>query len=202
VPDPGEFEMVEKEERHVVFLDYNQNAKDRTTCSAYSVRPLPRCARVHAAALERGSRIAIRRTSPVLTVPKRFAEIGDPHADIDAAAGSLEKLLELAAKDEEAGLGDAALAAALSQDGGRKRRGLLRQRGEIGREESGGEAVAYERCRSSWWLTRLTRTPALEGLESGGRQNNSEAAKLLAVGDDRAGGFDAEGGRPRGPAFV
>jgi DNA ligase D-like protein (predicted polymerase) len=95
-----------KEERHGVFLDYNQNAKDRTTCSAYSVRPLPD-ARV-STPLEWNE---VEDCNPadfnVITVPKRFAELGNPHADMDHAAGSLEKLLELADRDEASGLGDA-----------------------------------------------------------------------------------------------
>ena len=95
-----------KEERHGVFLDYNQNAKDRTTCSAYSVRPLPD-ARVSTPLHWNEVPDCDPADFNVFTVPKRFAEIGDPHADMDAAPGSLEKLLELAAKDEEAGLGDA-----------------------------------------------------------------------------------------------
>ena len=95
-----------KEERHGVFLDYNQNAKDRTTCSAYSVRPLPD-ARVSAPLHWHEVPGCDPADFTVLTVPKRFAEIGDPHRDMDATAGSLEKLLELAAEDEAAGLGDA-----------------------------------------------------------------------------------------------
>jgi DNA ligase D-like protein (predicted polymerase) len=95
-----------KEERHGVFLDYNQNAKDRTTCSAYSVRPLPD-ARVSTPLEWREVPDCDPADYTVLTVPKRFAEFGDPHAGINGAAGSLEKLLELAAKDEAAGLGDA-----------------------------------------------------------------------------------------------
>ncbi len=95
-----------KEERHGVFLDYNQNAKDRTTCSAYSVRPLPD-ARV-SMPLEWDE---VMECDPadftILTAPKRFAEIGDPHAEMDRAAGSLEKLLELADRDQASGLGDA-----------------------------------------------------------------------------------------------
>jgi bifunctional non-homologous end joining protein LigD len=95
-----------KEERHGVFLDYNQNAKDRTTCSAYSVRPLPD-ARVSTPL--RWDEVADCDPADftMFTVPQRFAEIGDPHAQMDSAPGSLEKLLELAAKDEAAGLGDA-----------------------------------------------------------------------------------------------
>lgn len=95
-----------KEERHGVFLDYNQNAKDRTTCSAYSVRPLPD-ARVSAplaweevAACEPGD-------FTVFTMPQRFATLGDPQAAMDDAPGSLEQLLDLAARDETEGLGDA-----------------------------------------------------------------------------------------------
>ena len=95
-----------KEERHGVFLDYNQNAKDRTTASAYSVRPLPD-ARVSAPLHWHEVSDCEPADFTVLTMPKRFAELGDPHADIDAAPGSLEALLDLAAQDEAAGLGDA-----------------------------------------------------------------------------------------------
>jgi bifunctional non-homologous end joining protein LigD len=95
-----------KEERHGVFLDYNQNAKDRTTCSAYSVRPTPD-ARVSTPLRWEEVADCDPADFTVLTVPKRFAALGDPHANMDAAPGSLEQLLELAAKDEAAGLSDA-----------------------------------------------------------------------------------------------
>jgi bifunctional non-homologous end joining protein LigD len=95
-----------KEERHGVFLDYNQNAKDRTTCSAYSVRPLPD-ARVSTPLLWDEVPDCAPEDFTVLTVPKRFLAMGDPHAGIDEAPGSLEALLALAAKDEASGLGDA-----------------------------------------------------------------------------------------------
>jgi DNA ligase D-like protein (predicted polymerase) len=95
-----------KEERHGVFLDYNQNAKDRTTCSAYSVRPLPD-ARVSTPLHWREVPDCEPADFTIFTVPKRFAEIGDPHAGMDDAAGSLEPLLELADKDEASGMGDA-----------------------------------------------------------------------------------------------
>src|SRR3954470_4423504 len=95
-----------KEERHGVFLDYNQNAKDRTTCSAYSIRPLPD-ARV-SAPLDWDE---VPNSNPedftVLTMPARLKAIGDPNARMDDAPGSLEQLLELADRDEAAGLGDA-----------------------------------------------------------------------------------------------
>jgi len=95
-----------KEERHGVFLDYNQNAKDRTTCSAYSVRPLPD-ARVSAPLHWHEVPDCEPTDFTIFTMPERFAKIGDPHAEMDAAPSSLEQLLELAAKDEAAGLGDA-----------------------------------------------------------------------------------------------
>jgi hypothetical protein len=95
-----------KEERHGVFLDYNQNAKDRTTCSAYSVRPLPD-ARVSTPLAWSEVQDCDPAGFTVLTVPARFAKTGDPHAAMNDFTGSLEKLLELADKDEREGLGDA-----------------------------------------------------------------------------------------------
>jgi len=95
-----------KEERHGVFLDYNQNAKDRTTCSAYSVRPVPD-ARVSAPLRWAEVPECDPAEFTIFTMPKRFAEIGDPHSSMDSAPGSLEPLLALAARDEAEGLGDA-----------------------------------------------------------------------------------------------
>ena len=95
-----------KEERHGVFLDYNQNAKDRTTAAAYSVRPLPdACVSAPLRWDEVESCEPVDFT--VLTMPARFAAIGDPQSDMDQHAGSLEQLLALAARDEAEGLGDA-----------------------------------------------------------------------------------------------
>jgi DNA ligase D-like protein (predicted polymerase) len=95
-----------KEERHGVFLDYNQNAKDRTTCSAYSVRPVPD-ARVSAPLRWDEVPECDPAEFTIFTMPKRFAEIGDPNTGMDSAPGSLGPLLELAARDEAEGLGDA-----------------------------------------------------------------------------------------------
>ncbi len=95
-----------KEERRGVFLDYNQNAKDRTTCSAYSIRPVPD-ARVSAPLTWEEVPACEPADFNVLTMPARHAHLGDLHAGIDASAGSLEPLLELAARDEASGLGDA-----------------------------------------------------------------------------------------------
>src|SRR2546426_2804154 len=78
-----------KEERHGVFLDYNQNAKDRTTCSAYSIRPLPD-PRVSNPLLWDEVPDCDPTDFTVMTMPKRFAALGDPHAGIDGAAGSLD----------------------------------------------------------------------------------------------------------------
>ena len=95
-----------KEERHGVFLDYNQNAKDRTTCSAYSVRPVPD-ARVSAPLRWSEVPECDPAEFTIFTMPKRFADIGDPHAGMNEIPGSLGPLLELAARDEAEGLGDA-----------------------------------------------------------------------------------------------
>jgi DNA ligase D-like protein (predicted polymerase) len=95
-----------KEERHGVFLDYNQNAKDRTTCSAYSVRPLPD-ARVSTPLDWSEVPDCNPADFTLFTVPERFAQVGDPYAGMNAARGSLEKLLELADQDEASGLADA-----------------------------------------------------------------------------------------------
>ncbi len=95
-----------KEERHGVFLDYNQNAKDRTVASAYSVRPTPD-ARVSAPLTWDEVPGCDPAAFTIETVPERFAAIGDPSEGIDEAPGSLEALLELSAEHERAGFGDA-----------------------------------------------------------------------------------------------
>jgi DNA ligase D-like protein (predicted polymerase) len=95
-----------KEERHGVFLDYNQNAKDRTVASAYSVRPTPD-ARVSAPLTWDEVPTCEPGAFTIDTVPERYARIGDPSEGIDESAGSLAQLLELAAEHEAAGFGDA-----------------------------------------------------------------------------------------------
>ncbi len=95
-----------KEERHGVFVDYNQNAKDRTIASAYSVRPTPQA--TVSAPLDWSE---VPDCEPadftLLTMPRRFAQVGDRHAGIDDAPGSLDALLELSRRHEGEGLGDA-----------------------------------------------------------------------------------------------
>jgi DNA ligase D-like protein (predicted polymerase) len=95
-----------KEERHGVFIDYNQNAKDRTVASAYSVRPRPD-ARVSTPLTWSEIDSCAPGDFTLATMPRRFADVGDRHAEIDNHAGSLEALLELAARDQKDGLGDA-----------------------------------------------------------------------------------------------
>ncbi len=169
-----------KEERHGVFLDYNQNAKDRTTCSAYSVRPLPD-ARV-SAPLEWHEVAACEPADfTVLTMPARFAAIGDPHAAMDEAAGSLEWLLELAGRDEAAGLGDAPWPPHF-----RKMEGEA-PRVAPSRARTAGDGTAKAKStRTKMPLLVIAHSPdkdaALAGLERW-KAKYPEAAALLAVDD-------------------
>ena len=95
-----------KEERHGVFIDYNQNAKDRTVASAYSVRPTPD-ARVSAPVTWQELATCDPADFTLRTMPARFARLGDVGAGIDGSAGSLDALLELAERQRAAGMGDA-----------------------------------------------------------------------------------------------
>jgi len=168
-----------KEERHGVFLDYNQNAKDRTTCSAYSVRPLPD-ARVSAPLHWREVPDCDPSDFTVLTIPKRFDEIGDPHAGIDAAPGSLEKLLELAAQDEAAGLGDAPWPPHFRKTDTEPRRV------PPSRARSSSSKPVAKAPRTKMPLIVVANSPskeaALAGLERW-RSKHAEIAKLLAADD-------------------
>jgi DNA ligase D-like protein (predicted polymerase) len=95
-----------KEERHGVFVDYNQNAKDRTVAAAYSVRPMPD-ARVSAPVDWAELAICDPADFTLVTMPQRYHQIGDRHEGIDDHADSLDSLLELSARHEREGLGDA-----------------------------------------------------------------------------------------------
>jgi DNA ligase D-like protein (predicted polymerase) len=101
-----------KEERHGVFVDYNQNARDRTTCSAYSVRPVLD-ARVSTPLRWHEVPDCDPAAFTIDTVALRFAEIGDPASGMDEAVGSLDPLLELAERDEAAGEPEAPLPGAV-----------------------------------------------------------------------------------------
>jgi bifunctional non-homologous end joining protein LigD len=95
-----------KEERHGVFIDFNQNLRDRTIASAYSVRPTPDAKVSTPLTWDEVPDVELGELR-IDTVPALVARRGDPAADIDAHAGSLARLLELAQRDEDAGLGDA-----------------------------------------------------------------------------------------------
>ena len=168
-----------KEERHGVFLDYNQNAKDRTTCSAYSVRPVPD-ARVSAPLHWHEVPDCDPADFTVLTMPKRFAELGDPHTGIDVSPGTLEKLLELAAEDEAAGLGDAPWPPHF-----RKMEGEA-PRVAPSRARSGATKSIAKKPRTKMPLLVIANSPskdaALAGLERW-KSRHSEVARLLAVDD-------------------
>ncbi len=163
-----------KEERHGVFLDYNQNARDRTTCSAYSVRPLPD-ARVSTPLYWHEVATCDPADFTVFTVPRRFAEIGDPHAGMDRAPGSLEGLLELAARDQAAGLGDAPWPPH-----------FRKMEGEAPRVAPSRASTAAKKPRVKMPLIVVANSPsrdaALEGLERW-KASHPEVAAMLAPDD-------------------
>ncbi len=97
-----------KEERHGVFIDYNQNARDRTVASAYSVRPTPDARVSCPITWEELPGVELAQFT-IATVPARYATIGDPGAAIDEVAFSLEPLMELVKRHEAEGLGEAPL---------------------------------------------------------------------------------------------
>ncbi len=177
-----------KEERHGVFLDYNQNAKDRTTCSAYSIRPLPD-ARVSAPLRWQEIPDCEPGDFTVLTMPARLAEIGDPNAGMDDAAGSLDSLLELAARDEAAGLGDAPWPPHFRKMEGEPTR-VAPSRAKSATKKASGKKVARKRTaakpRSKMPLIVVANSTkkeaALAGLERW-KARHREAAAHLAVDD-------------------
>jgi DNA ligase D-like protein (predicted polymerase) len=164
-----------KEERHGVFIDYNQNAKDRTTCSAYSVRPTPD-ARVSTPLRWDEVPACDPADFTLATVPERFRALGDPHADIDAHAGSLEKLLELARADEASGLGDAPWPPHFKK--------MPNEAARVAPSRAKGSAAKKPRVRMP--LVTVANSPdkqaALAGLERW-KQRHPEAAAKLAVDD-------------------
>jgi len=152
-----------KEERHGVFVDYNQNAKDRTVASAYSVRPVPDV-RVSAPLTWDEVPTCDPAAFTIMTVPARFAELGDPWAGMDEAAGSLDALLEQAARDEAAGLPDAPWPPHYDKQAGEaprvqpsKRRGDSGAAGPTGRRQSKMPLIEIARAE--------TRDEAMSGLE-------------------------------------
>jgi bifunctional non-homologous end joining protein LigD len=180
-----------KEERHGVFLDYNQNAKDRTTCSAYSVRPLPD-ARVSAPLTWDEVPDVDPAEFTVQSMPARFAAIGHPHAKMDEHPGSLDKLLELADRDEARGLADAPWPPHFKKAGGeaprvapsRARSGKTRRAPARARASVGGEAS--ERARA----VALEGAVGLEGARGHGEPRGDGELR----GDAGEAGARAPGG--------
>ena len=179
-----------KEERRGVFLDYNQNAKDRTTCSAYSVRPLPD-ARVSAPLHWEEIPDCEPADFTVATMPARLATHGDPHAAMDGAPGSLERLLELATRDEAAGLGDAPWPPHFRKMEGESRRvAPSRAKSAKGATSAKGAAKTPGKPgggrRSKMPLIVVANSPnkdaALQGLERW-KARHPEVAARLAVDD-------------------
>jgi bifunctional non-homologous end joining protein LigD len=173
-----------KEERHGVFLDYNQNAKDRTTASAYSVRPVPD-ARVSAPLQWHEVADCDPADFTVLTMPQRFAEIGDPHAGMDAASGSLDSLLELAAQDEAEGLGDAPWPPHFRKAEGEAPR-VAPSRAKSMAGKSATKKSTDKAPRTRMPLLVIANSPSEEAAQQGlerWKGQYPEAAALLAIDD-------------------
>jgi bifunctional non-homologous end joining protein LigD len=160
-----------KEERHGVFVDYNQNAKDRTVASAYSLRPV-QDVRVSTPLTWDEVPSCDPAEYTIGTVPERFARIGDPWAAMDEAVGSLDGLLELAARDEAAGLPDAPWPPHYDKQAGEGPRVQPSKRrtsaGPTGRSGSGGGSGSGRR-QSAMPLIEIaraqTKDEAMAGLE-------------------------------------
>lgn len=174
-----------KEERKGVFLDYNQNAKDRTTASAYSVRPLPD-ARVSAPLRWDEVPDCEPEDFTVLTMPKRYAKIGDPHAKIDAAVGSLEKLLEMAERDEREGLADAPWPPHYQKQDGEGPRVAPSRRRKADKTTDIEADIPAKGRKSRMPLVVVANSPdkqaALDGLERW-KAKHAKVAKLLTPED-------------------
>jgi DNA ligase D-like protein (predicted polymerase) len=179
-----------KEERHGVFIDYNQNAKDRTVASAWSVRPTPD-ARVSMPLEWDEGADCDPAAFTLVTAPKRFAEHGDTSAGIDDAAGSLDKLLELSAAQEAAGLGDAPWPPHYEKKAGEPPRVMPSRRKGVRAAikkgaEPDGETKSTGRRQSKHPLITIAKAEhkedALAGLESW-KARHPEASTLLHVDD-------------------
>ncbi|HET8525004.1 MAG TPA: non-homologous end-joining DNA ligase [Actinomycetota bacterium] len=178
-----------KEERHGVFLDYNQNAKDRTVASAYSVRPTPD-ARVSAPLRWDEVPDVEPNAFTIDTVPERFAEIGDPSEGIDEAAGSLVALLELSEQHEEAGFGDAPWPPQYAKQEGeparvqpsKRRKGTPEKQGVVPAPAPGKRAGPTGRRRTTAPLIEIARAEtepeALAGLDRWRAKHPDAAAHL------------------------
>jgi bifunctional non-homologous end joining protein LigD len=183
-----------KEERHGVFVDYNQNAKDRTIASGYSVRPTPD-ARVSAPLRWEEVADCEPESFTLATMPGRFARIGDPWAAMDDTVCSLEPLLELAARNEAAGIPDAPWPPHFEKQAGeaprvqpsKRRNGGSRPReGTVPPPAPGKTSGPTGRRRTTVPLVEVaraaTRAEAMEGLERW-KQRHPEVWSLLGPAD-------------------
>jgi DNA ligase D-like protein (predicted polymerase) len=163
-----------KEERHGVFLDYNQNARDRTVASAWSVRPTPD-ARVSMPLDWDEVATCDPAAFTLVTAPARLAERGDPGAGIDAAAGSLDALLQLSAAQEAAGLGEAPWPPHYRKQCGEPPRvAPSRRRSAVGAGGPGAGAELVTVAKAAH------RADALAGLERWKARHPAAAARLQA----------------------
>ena len=187
-----------KEERHGVFVDYNQNAKDRTVASAYSLRPVPD---VRASAPLTWDEVPTCDPAEytITTMPERFARIGDPWAEMDEAAGSLDGLLELAARDEAAGLPDAPWPPHYDKQTGEAPRVQPSKRRRAGSGGAGtrGAGTRSGRRRRGWRAGGRGRA----SLRRDRRQEPDGAAAEHDAADRGGAGRDQEGG-DGGPGAV
>ena len=180
-----------KEERHGVFLDYNQNAKDRTIASAYSIRPTPD-ARVSTPLSWDELPTCEAEAFTVETVPQRLAQFGDPWEPMDGAVGSLEPLLELASRDEAAGLPDAPWPPHFGKQEGEPPRvqpsrrrtgsGAAPREGVVPPPAPGKSVGPTGRRRTTFPLLEIaraaTKAEAMEGLERWKARHPTAAARL------------------------
>ena len=180
-----------KEERHGVFLDYNQNAKDRTIASAYSIRPTPD-ARVSTPLSWDELPTCEAEAFTVETVPQRLVQFGDPWEPMDGAVGSLEPLLELASRDEAAGLPDAPWPPHFGKQEGEPPRmqpsrrrtgsGAAPREGVVPPPAPGKSVGPTGRRRTTFPLLEIaraaTKAEAMEGLERWKARHPTAAARL------------------------
>src|SRR5690349_12855545 len=179
-----------KEERHGVFVDYNQNAKDRTVASAYSLRPLPDV-RVSAPLTWDEVPSCDPAEYTIATMPERFARIGDPWAEMDEAAGSLDGLLELAARDEAAGLPDAPWPPHYDKQTGEAPRVQPSKRRSPGSGAGAGSGGSGAKGPTGRWQSTMplievaraeTKNEAMAGLESW-KARHADVWPLLEAAD-------------------
>ncbi|MCA9617903.1 MAG: DNA polymerase domain-containing protein [Myxococcales bacterium] len=160
-----------KEERHGVFIDFNQNARDRTVCSAYSARPV-RAATVSAPlAWEEVAEVEMDRFT-ILSMPARLAAVGELHAGIDDAACSLAPLLELVTRHEAEGLGDAPHPPHHPKGASEPRRVAPSRRATTGRRTSTMPLVTVAQAKQ--------KDDVLAGLERWKARHPEAAARLEA----------------------